>query len=101
MGMVASDWSLIEIGETALGRIMPRSPRATVAGSIAAMRAGDPVGRSRAAYELGRLIEKPPHPAEAIAALGEALGDPDPLVRQIAAAVLGRLAPTAPEARPP
>jgi HEAT repeat protein len=83
--------------EAALEHIMPRSPGAT----IAAMKAGDPVGRSRATYELGRLIEEPPRPAKAVAALGEALGDPDPLVRQIAAAVLGRLAPTAPEAGPP
>jgi hypothetical protein len=65
---------------------MPRSPGATIAGWIAAMRAGD---------ELGGLIEEPPHPAQAVAALGEALDDPDPLVRQIAAAVLGGLAPTA------
>jgi HEAT repeat protein len=87
--------------EAALERILPRSPDATIAGSIAAMKAGDPVGRSRAAYELGRLIMEPPHPAEAVAALIEAIGDPDPLVRQFAAAVLGRLAPTAPEAGPP
>jgi HEAT repeat protein len=87
--------------QAALERIMPRSPDATIAGSIAAMKAGDSLGRSRAVYELGRLIMEPPHPAEAVAALIEAIGDPDPLVRQFAAAVLGRLAPTAPEAGPP
>jgi hypothetical protein len=42
--------------EAALKHIMPRSPGATIAGSIAAMRAGDSVGRFRAAYELGGLI---------------------------------------------
>jgi HEAT repeat protein len=82
-------------------KIMPRTPGATVAGSIAAKKAGDPAGRSRAVYELGQLIEKPPHPHEAVAALGDALGDPDPLVRRIGAAMLGRLAPTAPDAGPP
>ena len=85
----------------AMEKIMPRTPGATVAGSIAAIKAGDPAGRPRAAYELGRLIEKPPHPDEAVAALGDALGDPDPLVRRVAAAILGRLAPTVPDARPP
>jgi HEAT repeat protein len=84
----------------AMERIMPHAPGATVAGSIAAMKAGDPAGRTRAVYEVGRLIEEPPHPAEAVAALGEALGDPDSLVRRIAAAMLGRLAPTAPNAGP-
>jgi HEAT repeat protein len=86
--------------EAALEHIVPRSPGATIAGSIAAMKAGDPVGSSRAAYELGVLIKEPPHPADAVAALLEAIGDPDPLVRQFAAAVLGRLAPTAPAAGP-
>ncbi len=84
----------------AMDRIMPRTAGATVAGSIAAMKAGEPTGRSRTAYDLGRLIEKPPHRPEAIAALGDALSDPDPLVRRIAAAMLGRLAPTAPGAGP-
>jgi HEAT repeat protein len=87
--------------EEALESLMPRTPNATIAGSIAAMKAGDSLGRSRAVYELGRLIMEPPHLAEAVAALIEAIGDPDPLVRQFAAAVLGRLAPTAPEAGPP
>jgi hypothetical protein len=80
---------------------MPRSPEPTIAGSIAEIRASDAVGRSRAAYERGRLAEEPPHLAEAVVAPGEAPGDPDPLVRQIAAAMLGRLAPTAPDDGPP
>ena len=75
----------------AIDRIMPRTPGATIAGSIAAMKASDPAARFRAAYELGRLIEKPPHPAEGVAALAEAMGDPDPLVRRTAAAMLCRL----------
>jgi HEAT repeat protein len=79
---------------------VPRAKGATIAGSIAALRADVPTERYRAAYELGRLIEEPPHPEEAVAALGEGLGDPDPLVRRMAAAVLGRLAPTAPSAGP-
>lgn len=91
-------WS--DMFREAMEKIMPRTPGATVAGSIVAMMAGAP-GRPRAAYDLGRLIEKPPHPHEAVAALGDALGDPDPLVRRIAAAMLGRLAPTAPDAGPP
>jgi hypothetical protein len=44
--------------EATLKHIMPRSPGATIAGSIAAMRAGDSVGRFRAAYELVGLIEE-------------------------------------------
>jgi hypothetical protein len=80
---------------------MPRTPGTTIASSIAAMRAGAAVGHSRATYELGRLIEEPPHPAGAIGEPGEALGDPDPLVQQIAAAVLGRLAPTDPRSAHP
>lgn len=88
--------------EGALDRIMPRTPGATIAGSIAALkaRAGDPAGRARAAYELGWLIAGPPGSAEGAAALGEALGDPDPRVRRMAAAVLGRSGPGAATAGP-
>jgi HEAT repeat protein len=85
----------------AMEMIMPRTPGATVADSIAAMRGGDRAGRARAAYELGLLIEKPPHSAEAVAALGEAIVDPDPFMRRIAGAISGRMAPKAPAAGPP
>jgi HEAT repeat protein len=91
--------------DVALDLIMPRAPGATLTGSIAALKASGPATRSGAAYELGRLIEAPPHPAEGAivragallgaAALGEALGDADPVVRRMAAAMLGRLGPTA------
>jgi HEAT repeat protein len=81
--------------EEALDRIMPRIKGATIAGSIAVLKASGPIARVRAAYELGRLIERRPHSAEGLAALGQALHDPDPLVRQIATAALGRVAPSA------
>jgi HEAT repeat protein len=97
---MAGPWRRDEIRES-LDRILPRTPGATVAESIAAMRSNDPAKRSRAAYELGRLIEESRPPAEAVAALGEATGDSDPQVRRMAVAVLGRLAPRAPEAGPP
>jgi HEAT repeat protein len=77
--------------EAALDRILPRSESQTVAGAIAALRASEPSARFKAAYELGRLIEKQPVPAEGVAALGESLKDPDPLVRRMAAAGLGHL----------
>ena len=80
---------------------MPRTPGATVAGSIAAMREADPAGRARAAYELCRLIEEPPHSALAVTRSVRQPSTPDPLVRRIAAAMLGRLVPTAPAAGPP
>jgi HEAT repeat protein len=95
----ASPPTLEEV-EAALGRIMPRTKGATIAGSIASLRKGAPDERVRAAYELGRLIEKPTDPAGiaderrgalvGAAALGEALGDPDPRVRRMAAAMLCR-----------
>jgi HEAT repeat protein len=77
--------------KTALDQVMPRVPGATIAGSIAALKASDPAGRFRAAYELGRLIEESPQAGGGVVALEEAISDPDPLVRQMAAAVLGRL----------
>jgi HEAT repeat protein len=87
--------------ETALDRIMPRDRTATIAGSIAALKADAPTGRTRAAYDLGWLIEKPsPSAAAGVAALGRALDDPDPLVRRMATAVLGRLGPRAAPAGP-
>ena len=64
------------------------------------MKASDPAARFRAAYELGRLIEEPPHPADAVAALAEGLGDPDPLVRRTSSAMLCRLGPRAAPAGP-
>ncbi len=84
----------------AIDRIMPRTAGVTVAGSIAALKAGDPAARARAAYELGRLIEAGPPPGEGVDALGEALGHPSPLVRQMAAAMLCRLGPRAAPAGP-
>jgi HEAT repeat protein len=83
-----------EIEET-LDRILPRTKGATIRGTIAALKASDPAARFRAAYELGRLIEEPPVAPEGVAALGESLKDPDPLVRQMAAAALYQTGPDA------
>jgi HEAT repeat protein len=82
-----------------LDRIMPRTPGATVAGLIAAMRSSDPAGRYRAAYELGRLIEGSPPSAEAVAALERSIDDPDVRARRMGIAVLGRLGKGAASAR--
>ncbi len=81
--------------EDALERIRPRSKGATIRGTIAALKTSDPASRFRAVYELGQLIEEPPVAREGVAALGESLNDPDPLVRQMAAAELFQAGPDA------
>jgi HEAT repeat protein len=78
--------------QAALDQIMPRVEGATIADSIAALKASDTDERSCAIYELGRLVEGSPRPGEGMVALTRTLDDPDPAVRRMATAVLGHLA---------
>ncbi len=87
------------IGE-AIDRIAPPVESATIAGPVARLGASDPARRLRAVYELGRMFDEDPPPVGVVAVLAAALEDREPLVRQMAASVLGRVGPSVVAAGP-